>query len=80
MHRTIEGEVLVRHLTRASTAPPKWMRIALGLAGIFTVGTMSLTNFQLDSDFKWLLLIPSVLWLIAMVFSTVTNGRDGEAN
>ena len=74
------GVLTILAAMNASAAPPKWTRIALGLAGVFTVGTMSLTNFQLNSDFKWLLLIPSVLWLIAMVFSTVTNGRDGEAN
>jgi hypothetical protein len=31
------------------------------LAGLFTIGTMSLTNFQLNSDFKWLLRILSLL-------------------
>jgi hypothetical protein len=39
----------------------------LALAGVFTVGTMSLTNFQLSSDFKWPLLIPSLLWLVGLV-------------
>ena len=29
--------------------------------------TMSLTNFQLNSDFKWLLLIPPLLWVIGLV-------------
>jgi hypothetical protein len=40
----------------------------LALVGLFTVGTMSLTNFQLNSDFKWLLLTPSVLWIMGLVF------------
>lgn len=31
-------------------------------------GTMSLTNFQLESDFKWLLLVPSLLWTLGLVF------------
>ncbi len=39
----------------------------LTLAGVFMVGAMSLTNFQLDSDFKWLLLVPSLLWLAGLV-------------
>jgi hypothetical protein len=39
----------------------------LALAGLSTVGLMSLTNFQLDSDFKWLLLIPPVLWLAGLI-------------
>ena len=48
--------------------------IVLALAGLFTVGTMSLTNFQLNSDFNWLLLTPSLLWIIGLVFLTVVGG------
>ena len=51
----------------ASAAREKWTWIVLALAGLFTVGTMSLTNFQLNSDFKWLLLIPSLLWLVGLI-------------
>ena len=40
---------------------------ALALAGVSTVGTMSLVNFQLSSDFKWMLLIPALSWLIGLV-------------
>lgn len=61
----------------ASTVREKWTWIVLALAGLFTVGTMSLTNFQLDSDFKWLLLIPSLLWVIGLVFPTVIGRSDG---
>jgi hypothetical protein len=57
----------------ASAAREKWTWIVLALAGLFTVVTMSLTNFQLNSDFKWLLLIPSLLWAIGLVFLTFTN-------
>jgi hypothetical protein len=39
----------------------------LAASGVLTVGTMSVTNFQLASDFKWLLLIPPVLWTIGFV-------------
>lgn len=54
----------------------RWTWIALALAGLFTVGTMSLTNFQLNSDFKWLLLIPCLLWVIGLVIP-VTVRSDG---
>ena len=53
---------------KAAEGREKWTWIVLALAGLFTVGTMSLTNFQLNSDFKWLLLIPSLLWVIGLVF------------
>lgn len=55
----------------ASAAHEKWTAIVLALAGLFTVGTMSLTNFQLGSDFRWLLLIPSLLWFIGLMLITV---------
>lgn len=41
--------------------------IALGFAGLLTVATMSATNFALDSDFKWLLLVPALAWLLGLV-------------
>lgn len=41
--------------------------IALGGTGLLTVATMSWTNFVLDSDFKWLLLVPAIAWLLALV-------------
>ena len=47
-----------------------WTWIALALVGLFTVGTMSWTNFQLNSDFKWVLLIPSALWVIGLLSPT----------
>lgn len=48
----------------------------LAVAGLFTVGTMSVTNFQLDSDFKWLLSMPPLLWLIAVVYLVAGNRSD----
>ncbi len=41
--------------------------IALGLAGVVSVATMGWTNFVLDSDFKWLLLAPALVWLLGLV-------------
>ncbi len=71
------GVLTILAAMNASAVREKWTWIVLALAGLFTVGTMSLTNFQLDSDFKWLLLIPSLLWIIGLVFPTVTSRRDG---
>ena len=51
--------------------------IFMALAGLFTVGTMSLTNFQLNSDFKWLLLIPALLWILGLVFPIFIRSSDG---
>ena len=60
-----------------STLREKRTWIFLMLAGLFTVGTMSLTNFQLNSDFKWLLLMPSLLWVIGLVFLMIIRRSDG---
>lgn len=55
----------------------KWTGAVLGLTGLFTVGVMSLTNFQLHSDFKWLLLLPVLLWIIGLSFHLCNCKRGG---
>ena len=47
--------------------------IALGATGLLTVVTMSWINFVLDSDFKWLLLVPAIAWLLALVSYGAAN-------
>ena len=39
---------------------------ALAVAGAASVGLMSATNFLLNSDFRWLLLLPALLWLLGL--------------
>jgi hypothetical protein len=71
------GLLTISVAKNASAVREKWTWIVLASAGLFTVGTMSLTNFQLNSDFKWLLLIPSLLWIIGLAFLAVTVRSDG---
>lgn len=40
---------------------------AMGLASVAGAGLMSAVNFALGSDFRWLLLVPALAWLLAMV-------------
>lgn len=40
---------------------------APGCAGLLAVTTMSAVNFCLDSDSKWLLLVPTAAWLLALL-------------
>ena len=40
---------------------------ALALSGALTVGLMSATNFALGSDFRWLLLVPALVWGAGLV-------------
>ncbi len=44
--------------------------------GLLTVAIMSWINFALDSDFKWLLLVPALAWLVGLV--TYAAGRRAE--
>ena len=39
----------------------------IGLCGALTVGLMSATNFALHSDFEWVLLVPALVWLAALL-------------
>ena len=39
---------------------------AIALSGALTVGLMSATNFALHSDFRWVLLLPALVWLAAL--------------
>lgn len=71
------GVLTILAAMNASAMREKRTWIFLMLAGLFTVGTMSLTNFQLNSDFKWLLLIPALLWIIGLVFLRVSSRGDG---
>ncbi len=46
----------------------------VGTAGALTVALMSATNFALDSDFRWLLLLPTLVWLAALVVYLAKRG------
>ena len=49
----------------ASRAPGTFA--AMALAGGASVMLMSATNFMLQSDFRWLLLVPAVLWIVGLI-------------
>ena len=60
--------VLTMHLAMtAGTGRRKGAGAVFALVGLLTVATMSWTNFQIGSDFRWLLLVPALLWLAGMV-------------
>jgi hypothetical protein len=44
----------------------RWTSWAIALAGILTVAGMSAVNFALHSDYRWLLLIPVLVWLAGL--------------
>ncbi len=57
--------VFVARVAMSSRLPgTSW---ALGIGGALTVALMSATNFSLNSDFRWVLLVPALLWLAGLV-------------
>jgi hypothetical protein len=72
------GLLTILAVMNVSAIQEKRTWIFLMLTGLFTVGTMSLTNFQLNSDFKWLLLIPALLWAIGLVFPFFIRRNDSS--
>jgi hypothetical protein len=53
-------------LTLMPQRPPGAMPV-LVLTGVMTVGLMSAINLKLQSDFRWLLLAPPLVWAAAVV-------------
>ncbi len=45
----------------------RWRSSVLGISGAVTVGLMSAVNFGLGSDYRWLLLIPVLVWVAAFM-------------
>ena len=39
----------------------------IALAGITSIGSMTVVNFMIGSDFKWVLLIFTLPWIIALI-------------
>ena len=49
--------------------------VVLVVTGLATVATMSWTNFVIESQFRWLLLAPAVLWC-AGIAAYAVEGRE----
>ena len=61
------GVLTVFVATVAMPARLKGTSWAIALSGALTVALMSATNFVIHSDFRWLLLMPALIWLAALV-------------
>ena len=47
----------------------------IAVSGFASIGWMALTNFVIDSDFKWILLAFALPWVMALVLSWVGARR-----
>jgi hypothetical protein len=50
----------------------------IALTGALTVALMSVTNFALSSDFRWLLLVPVLVWLAGLVLYVASRRRHRD--
>jgi len=56
------GSMITSHSTRNA-------RLVIALASLTSIGWMSIVNFMIDSDFKWLLLAFNLPWILALIVS-----------
>ena len=43
------------------------------ISGLASIGLMVITNFMIDSDFKWLLMVFSLPWIVALLLSWIST-------
>ena len=54
--------------------------LALGITGLLTVGTMSWINFLIDSQFKWVLFVPALVWLLGIFSYSVSEHARNKSS
>ena len=73
------GALTIALATSRAPARPMGTGAVLLAAGLATVVTMSWINFVIDSQFKWLLLAPAVVWC-AGIAAYLFEGRMRHAS
>lgn len=65
--------------TSFRTGRPGAMAI-VAASGLASIGCMAITNFVIDSNFKWPLLIFTLPWVVALVLTWAANRRSVGGN
>lgn len=52
------------------------LTMIVAVSGLASIGWMAITNFLIDSDFKWLLLTFTLPWLFAVILYSASNQRS----
>ena len=72
--------LLTAYLAAASYRDTKPLPTAVvAISGSASIGWMAVTNFLIDSDFKWLLLAFVLPWVVAVVASLTADKRGFRA-
>jgi len=58
------------HLMRGRTVGG-FELVQIGLAGLLSVALMSAVNFALESDFRWLLILPVLAWAVGLALAAI---------
>lgn len=61
-------------MTTFRSARPGATMVA-AVSGLVSIGGMAVTNFAIDSDFKWLLLAFTLPWVVALALSRADARR-----
>jgi hypothetical protein len=51
---------------------------SIAVSGSLTVGLMSATNFAIESDSRWLLLVPALTWFASLTFYIAGSGKNAD--
>ena len=76
------GVLTVFLATRLEPPRSRSVAWAIALSGVLGVVLMSAANFALHSDFRWLLLVPALIWLGGLVLfigARQPHGNDLQA-
>ncbi len=73
------GLLTIKVALHSDAVRTKFSQAVLAIAGVLTVGLMSVTNFQLNSDFKWVLLIPPLVWLFGLLVNASFRTRNATS-
>ena len=72
--------LLTGYLAAASLRDTKPLpTVVIAISGSASIGWMAVTNFLIDSDFKWTLLAFVLPWLVAVVASLAADMRAAKA-
>ncbi len=49
--------------------PSKSTKLVVAIASLSSIGWMAVVNFMINSDFKWLIIIFNIPWIVALALS-----------
>jgi hypothetical protein len=52
----------------------------VSVSGLASIGWMAVTNFLINSDFKWLILVFALPWGVALALSGVSDKQPSEVS